>query len=158
MSSDPSVRDQLAQNIRLYADLRFKQLTLFMAVQTLAGAGVAQFGSRVVAGSIAVNTALACFAMLATFVTSVMEVRAVLYWTANVGAAPEIMPTPSKTVFSWLNATNAVLVLYVVIYGFWLYCAFLWHLYTVVWLLFLLLGLLLVTFVLVVYRGLWASR
>jgi hypothetical protein len=45
--NDDTRLSQLAENHRFFGDMRFKQLTLFMAAMSAAGAGVMQFtGSR----------------------------------------------------------------------------------------------------------------
>jgi hypothetical protein len=46
MSNDDARRAELGGNMRFYADMRFKQLTLFLAWLTLAGAGAAQYETQ----------------------------------------------------------------------------------------------------------------
>jgi hypothetical protein len=51
MSNDDARRAELGGNMRFYADMRFKQLTLFLAWLTLAGAGAAQYEIQQLIGS-----------------------------------------------------------------------------------------------------------
>lgn len=126
MSTDEVTHTQLAENMRFYADMRFKQLTLLIAWLTLAGAGVAQYGEKLLVGSLCVRQALAVSAVIFVGVLWVMEIRASLYWRAHREKAPELWPRPEKDPLSWVNATNALFLFHIGVYLFWLYCAYMW--------------------------------
>lgn len=149
MQRDDVRRTQLAENLRFYGEMRFKQLTLLMAVMTLVGAAVLQGDHRALTERITLHTAGASFALLFTAVVWVMEVRAVLYWLAHAAMVPELWPSPRKG-WSVLSATNAVLGLYASLYVFWLCCARSWNLEPWLLVAFSALGLVLVGF------SLWA--
>lgn len=55
---------EMARNMRLHGDMRFKQLTLLMAWLTLAAAGVAQFGGRILVDELSVKAIVAVAGML----------------------------------------------------------------------------------------------
>jgi len=137
---------QLGENMRFYADMRFKQISVLTAVLTVAAAGAIQFPNAMLAGQASVRTALASFALLLTAVVWIMEVRSTLFWAAHRDVASALWPTPTNAPFPWLTATNALLILYASLYGFWLYCALLWKLVTPMVVLFGVLAVLLVVF------------
>jgi hypothetical protein len=118
---------ELVKNMRFYADMRFKQLTLLMAWLTIAAAGVATYGQNLLVGNLCVKQALALGSLLFTAVMWVMEVRATLYWKAHRDLVHNFWPRPKDDWFSRINATNALLVLYIAIYAFWLWCAWVWN-------------------------------
>lgn len=126
--SDEAKRGQCAENMRFYADMRFKQLTVLLAAMTLAAYGVAHYdaGQLPIVGTLESRALIAIAALLFTAVMWVMEVRAVLYWRANRDQAPELCPRPKDTWYDFVNATSAVLLLHVVTYSFWLWGAFEW--------------------------------
>jgi len=126
VSTEKVTHTQLAENMRFYADMRFKQLTLLVAWLTLAGAGVAQYGEKQLVGSFCVRQVLAVSAVIFVGILWVMEIRASLYWRAHRGKAPELWPRPENHFLSWVNATNALFLFHIVVYLFWLYCAYMW--------------------------------
>ncbi len=153
MSEDDTKRQQLAENMRFYADMRFKQLTLLVAWLTLAGGGVAQFDKvDLISNALNVRQVLSLAAVVFTGVMWTMEVRATLYWRANRDAAPDLLPRPRDDMWAWLNATYAVLFLHVAIYFFWLWLAYAWSVNT--WMVGAcsLLGVVLVIFSVYEYR------
>ena len=119
-------RTQLGENMRFYGDMRFKQLTLLIAWLTLAGAGVAQYGEKVLVGSLCVKQGLALSAVIFVGVLWIMEIQASLFWRAHRDQARDLWPRPDNYPFGWVNSTNALFVLHLVLYVFWLYCAFVW--------------------------------
>lgn len=149
MERDDVRRAQLAENLRFYGEMRFKQLTLLMAVMTLVGAAVVQGGNKMLTDRISVNTAAASLALLFTAVMWVMEIRAVLHWNVLREAVPDLWPRPRN---GWpiFSATAAVMMLYVGLYGSWLYCAAAWRLVGGLLVAFVLLGIVLIAF------SLWA--
>jgi hypothetical protein len=155
MGGDDTKRSQLAENMRFYADMRFKQLTLLLAWLTIAAAGVAVYGQNLLVGNLCVRQTLALGSLLFTAVMWVMEVRASLYWRANREAAPDLWPRPRNDCFSWINATNALLVLHITIYLFWLWCASAWNAPKLPIWVFISLGILLLIFSLYSY---WSNR
>lgn len=148
---------QIGENLRFIGDMRFKQLSLLMAVLSLIGAGLATNADAQIAGSISARTGLCGLALLFTAVTWVMEVRSTLHWAAQREAAPELWPRHTSIgLFRWLNATTAVLGFLAAVYGFWLYCAWQWKLHPLLFTAFSLLGVLLVAFSIWEYgRKLW---
>ena len=108
---------QLAENHRFFGDMRFKQLTLFMAAMSAAGAGVMQFpGSR---------WWIALGALFVTGVMWVVEVRATLAGIAAHNAIPELFPS-RKIFWPWINSSWAVLSLHIGFYALWLACIRAW--------------------------------
>jgi hypothetical protein len=127
MRNEEARRRQLAENMRFYAEMRFKQLTLLLAWLTVAAAGVAQYGETDLVGGLGVRQVLAPAALLFTAVMWVMEVRAAVYWRVHRDEAGDLWPRPQNDSFSWINASNALLVLHIAIYSFWLWCASAWR-------------------------------
>ncbi len=110
---------QLAENHRFYGDMRFKQLTLFMAAMTAAAAGVIQ----------APNTRwwIAISALFVTAVMWVIEVRASLNGIVAREAIPQLFPRTREWFWPWINTTWAVLSLHVGFYILWLACIRIWR-------------------------------
>ena len=109
---DATVMSELAENMRFYGDMRFKQLTLFMAAMTAAAAGIKQdFEHR---------WWIALGALFITAVMWVMEVRSSIHFFAIHEKAPRLWPNPQPKHFRWLTATLAVWLLHVAFYAFWL--------------------------------------
>ena len=129
--SDELRRNQMAENMRFYGDMRFKQLTLLMGAMTLVGAGVAQYPDVAVIRSLDVRALLAIAGMLFAGVMWVMEVRSTVNFFAAREQAKDLWPFWSPERFHWLNkvlnATNAVLALHIVFYWFWFWCAAVWQ-------------------------------
>lgn len=115
---DHATLAQLGENMRLYVDIRFKQLTLLMAAMTAAGAGVAQYPS--------LRWWLALAGMGFTAVMWVMEVRSTLFSLAVRDAAPQLWPPVRPKIFPWITATLAVLLLHIAFYTSWLWCLRVW--------------------------------
>lgn len=114
MSDDDGRYDEY---YRFYGDMRFKQLTLFMAAMSAAGAGVMQFsGSR---------WWIALGALFVTGVMWVIEVRATL---AAIAAHDEMTKLfgSRKIFWRWINSSFAVLLLHVGFYALWLRCIRVW--------------------------------
>ncbi len=118
--TEDALKAQIAESLRFYGDMRFKQLTLFMAAMTAAGAGVMQF-----------SLGRWWIALAALFVTAVMwvvEVRATLNAIAAHDTIPEVFPKRSAMFWLWLNSSWAVLLLHMACYVVWLYCVGSWAL------------------------------
>src|ERR1035441_7756478 len=94
-----------------WAVMRFKQLTLFMAAMSAAGAGVMQFPIS--------RWWIALGALFVTAVMWVVEVRATLNGIAAHNAVPELFPS-RKMFWPWLNSSWAVLSLHIAFYALWL--------------------------------------
>jgi hypothetical protein len=116
MSNDTRL-SQLAENHRFFGDMRFKQLTLFMAAMSAAGAGVVQFT--------AIRWWIALGALFVTGVMWVVEVRATLAGIAAHNAIPELFPS-RKIFWPWINSSWAVLLLHIGFYVLWLACIRAW--------------------------------
>lgn len=115
--NDDTRLSQVAENHRFFGDMRFKQLTLFMAAMTAAGAGVMQFpGNR---------WWIAFGALFVSAVMWVIEVGAALSGIASREAIPELFP-PRPRFWPWINASWAVLALHVACYATWLWCIRIW--------------------------------
>jgi hypothetical protein len=157
-SNDDVRRQQLAENMRFYGDMRFKQLTLLMAWLSLVGGGVAQYGSINLVGETNVRQVLALSAVFFTIVMWVMEVRSTIQWVAHRDAAPELWPRPTNDPFRLVNSTNAVLIFHFGVCSFWLWCAYRWNANCVLATILGLLMLLVSVFSIYHYRHLWAHR
>jgi hypothetical protein len=118
--------------MRFYGDMRFKQLTLFMAGMTAAGAGIGQYSSM--------KAYIAGIAMLFTGVMWVMEVSSSLYWVEFRKKVKNTWPRPQLWVRRFVNASNAVLTLYASFYTVWFICFIKWWPGCVLRLLAILLG------------------
>jgi len=110
MNDDTRV-SQLAEYHRFYGDMRFKQLTLFMAAMSAAGAGVMQFPER--------RWWIALGALFVTGVMWVVEVRATLAGIAAHNAILALFPD-RKIFWPWINSSWAVLSLHMGFYALWL--------------------------------------
>jgi hypothetical protein len=121
--SEEALLKQLGDNLRFYADARFKQLTLYLAWITLLAGGLLQFSDKKMATDIALQHGMPAFAMLVTAVFWVLETRTTLYWRAHRDAIPAAWPRPPESIWAWFNATNAVWLLYATIYAAWMYVA-----------------------------------
>ena len=125
MSKD-NLKDQIAQNMRLYVDLRFKQLTLLIAWIAIIGAGISHFDDKIIVSDFELKLLLAIASMLITAVLWIMEIRSTLYWVAHRNSFPDLWPKPENAKIKWINASNAVLILYISIYFFWFRCTLQW--------------------------------
>jgi hypothetical protein len=112
---------QLAENYRFFGDMRFKQLTLFIAAMTAVIGGIFQASTY--------RWWLAVAGLFITGVMWVMEVRstmnAVAIHDALLATNRDFFPTQRKF-WPWLNASFAVLLLHVAFYVFWLLCIRAW--------------------------------
>jgi hypothetical protein len=115
--NDDTRLSQLAENFRFFGDMRFKQLTLFMAAMSAAGAGVMQFPLS--------RWWIALGALFVTAVMWVVEVRGTLNGIAAHNAVPELFPS-RKIFWPWINSSWAVLSLHIGFYVLWLVCIRAW--------------------------------
>ncbi len=64
MGNNDKNLDQIAENMRFYTDMRFKQLTLLLAWLTIVAGGVAQYGEKILVGNLrATNSCSGCIAI-----------------------------------------------------------------------------------------------
>lgn len=156
------IKNQIGQNMLFYGEMRFKQLTLLLAWLTIAGAGIAQFGPKIIIGSIQLRLLLAVSSMLVVSVLWLMEISSTLYWVANREAYPELWPSPPKTkpekLVNILNATNAVLVFYIILYWFWFCCAYQWGLSLIFTIIGIILGVILFIYSIIRYIHIWTYK
>jgi hypothetical protein len=106
---------QLTENMRFYGDMRFKQLTLFMAAMTVATGRIIDHPAH--------RWWIALAALFITSVMWIMETRSTLYALAlhnEIGDA--FWPRPQVKLFRWLGSSFAVLMLHASFYSFWLGC------------------------------------
>lgn len=82
------IKDQIAENLRFYSEMRFKQLTVWMTGMSLLTAGSIQYADKVMFSGFFVREALAIAAVMFTSVVWIMEIRSTLYWVANRESAP----------------------------------------------------------------------
>ncbi len=147
--------EQLAENMRFYGDMRFKQLTVWLAGMTVFAAGAVQFQSSYLAPSLSVREALAVAATIFTSVVWIMEVSSTMYFVANRQTAPHLWPRSSSKIGRVFSATNAILLLYVGTYGAWLWLGHQWGL-SLFWLVLLFtLAILLGVVTIVRYLPIW---
>jgi hypothetical protein len=144
--SDNDRRTQLVENMRFYADMRFKQLTLLSGGLTLIAAGLVEYESKMLTPTVSVRSALLAFALIFTGVLWTMEVRSSLYWIAHRSAAADAWPEFHLPRWIWLNAANAVLGLHIVLYVGWLYLAWTWKIPLAVTAIFTVFGVVLLVF------------
>lgn len=157
--SSYDLRDQIAQNMRFYGEMRFKQLTLLLAWLSIVGVGVSQqFGEKAIISGIKLKLLLASASMLVVAVLWIMEISATLYWIAHREAFPSLWPQPKRFGINWLNASNAVLLLYIVVFGFWYWCAWQWSCGLLVKILGGLLGVVLLLFSCINYWRIWTHK
>ena len=155
---------ELVANMRLYSDMRFKQLTIFMTWLTLSVGGVAQFGDKSIANGLNVNVLIACASLIFISILWIMEIKSTIYWAANREEVRCLWPSlniqyPRYLKFlSFFDATNAILVLYTCTLFFWVFCLFNWLDYW--WLSFAGIGILifLIIFTVFNYKPLWAHK
>ena len=116
---DKETVSQLMQHLRFYGDMRFKQLTLFMAAMTAVSSGVLQYPQN--------RWWIALAGLCITSVMWVMETRSTLYALAAHNAIPaDLLPRPNVKCFRWLGASLVVLLLHLGFYSFWLVCIRIW--------------------------------
>jgi hypothetical protein len=137
--------DQLVQNMRFYGELRLKQFTLFLTWLTIVGVAIVQGGERIIFLDTTLKLLLAFASMLVCGILWIMEVSSTLYWKTHREKCMDNWPR-AKLKMSYINATNAVLILYVCNYAFWLLCTVAWNGKWYLSLLFGLLGLVLLVF------------
>lgn len=115
--NDDTIKSQIAENFRFYGDMRFKQLTLFMAAMTAAAAGVLQPSQ--------IRWWIALGALYVAAVMWIVEVRSTLTAIAAHDAIPELSTRPD-TFWPLLNSSLAVLSLHIAGYVLWLLCVRAW--------------------------------
>jgi hypothetical protein len=113
---------QLSENMRFFADMRFKQLTLFMAAMTAVAGGVVESSQY--------RWWIALGGLCITMVIWMMEVRSTMNFITvrdECGnSAEHLWPRKKPKVFPWLTASRDVLLLYAGFYIFWLSCIKKW--------------------------------
>ena len=120
------IADQIAQNMRLYSDMRFKQLTLLLAWFAIAGGGISQYGEKIIVMHTALKVIVSVASLLVTAVVWVMEIRSSVLWAQSRKVIPDHWPGGPDVFLPWINATSAVLGFYVAAYAFWILCVFEW--------------------------------
>jgi hypothetical protein len=109
---------QLAENMRFFADMRFKQLTLFMAAMTAVAAGIInpnQYRWWIALGGLWI-----------TAVIWVMEIRSTINFIKNYNQATELWPRAKSKGCRFVTSSHAVLGLYGGFYATWLLCIKKW--------------------------------
>lgn len=142
---------RISEILRFYGEMRFKQLTVFLAWLTLASAGAVHFGGLEFVGAQSLRAIVAPATMFVTGVVWVMEVRSTMYFVSIRSEAPEVWPHTKKTFLPAINATNAVFLLYCVNYGFWCWCGFKWNINFWILLVFALAGFVIFLFTVINY-------
>lgn len=104
--------DQISENLRFHVDMRFKQLTLFVAFLSFSGAGfISESSQTEFIPNVTLKQLISSFCVLFTTVLLIMEVRSHLYWRKHHEIDKNLWPSPTVN-FSFINSTNAVLFLY----------------------------------------------
>jgi hypothetical protein len=160
---EAELQKEILSNMRFYADVRFKQLTLFLTATTLAFGGIAQFPGRSLIGPFTVRGALAVFGTLFTLAMLVLEFRAAAYWVAHREMVKQLWPQPNEPTGRWtalrhVNATNAILALYLSILAGWLCLAHVFVLTTLGLVMWLLVVLFVIAALVKAYQPLWGPR
>jgi hypothetical protein len=126
MDRDKEHLNSLSSTMRLYADMRFKQLTLFLAWHTIAGAGIVNYGTDNFVGCFSVRIIIALASIFVIAVIWVMEYSATLFWDRIQKEAPEIWPVPDNRFLKIVNASTVVFTLYTATYLFWRWLSIQW--------------------------------
>lgn len=149
--NDETRASQLAENMRFYGDMRFKQLTLFMAAMTAVAGGIASSSQY--------RWWIAMAGLWVAAVMWVMEVRSTVNFSIMRNEAEALWPQGAARVFPWLTATRAVGLLYAASYGFWLSCIRIWcRTCCASFYIGLLVGMVLVVFWIANDPSLWKSK
>ena len=148
---------EIAQNMRFYGDMRFKQLTLLLTFMSIAAAGVANYSEIELIKGVYIKLVVSIGSVLFTSLMWIMEVRSTLSWVEHRKAVPNIWPRPN-THFRFVNATNSVFVLHLIIFSFWSWLSYIWSGNKYLVILFILLGLFLFVFTCVNYWSLWTFK
>jgi len=116
MQCDEKIRHEIAENMRFYGNMRFKQLTLLMAWLPFAGYGYLKYGMCDI-GPLKVNQIIAFWSLFFVAVLWIMEMRSTLSWCAHRDVAPELWPRPENEkvcrcirFIRHFNATNSVMI------------------------------------------------
>jgi hypothetical protein len=121
-----SVRSEyldLSNNVRHHSNLRFAQMTLFVAVT--AGLISVLFANQGKVSPLA-KTSFKIFGLIVAAAFLVIEERTAAYWRHFQGRAAELEPQLSYRQYSnlpgrkWVTAANATRLLYVVVVVFWI--------------------------------------
>lgn len=144
----------MSETMRLYADMRFKQLTLLLAWLALTSAAIVHFSDQAFIDSLSLRVVLAVASMVVTAILWVMEVKSTLYWAAIRDKFRELWPRPQNVFLSFLNATNMVFFLYCSNYTFWWWCSLKWDANIPVLAVFGAIGCLILVFTVINYRRL----
>jgi hypothetical protein len=116
---DETARKSIADNLRFYADARFKQLTIFITWMTLLIGGLLQLSDKPVAVILGLTSVIPIAALLITSVFWIMEIRATLYWRTHRDQSPDLWPAIPRDGWRHLNATNGIFALYLSSYCAW---------------------------------------
>lgn len=116
-------KKQIAENLRFHVDMRFKQLTLFVAFLSISAAGIGAYGDKFLFRGAKVSEVISLAGIVFTTVFLTMEVRSHLYWKMHHAEAPELWPSPKNPFLRYVNSTYAVAFLYLAIQLFWSYAA-----------------------------------
>jgi hypothetical protein len=150
---------RMSETMRLYGDMRFKQLTLFLAWLALAGAGVVYSPNDNFIGSLSLRAIVSIGSMAVTATLWVMEVKSSLYWAAIRDEFPKLWPRPKRVFLPFLSATNMVFVFYCLNYVFWWWCSFRWDINVPILVIFGIIGCLILAFSVTNYwRTLWFHK
>jgi hypothetical protein len=117
MDSD-AIKIQIAENMRFFADMRFKQLTLFVAAMTAVAGGIVV--------SMPYRWWIALGGLCITAVMWLMEIRSTINFVTNYNYAPELWPRKKPKLIGWLTASHDVAFLYAGSYLWWLICVKRW--------------------------------
>ena len=141
--NDATARTQIAENLRFFADMRFKQLTLLIAATSAAGYGLAAYSSF--------RWWMALAAMFFTGCLWLMEVRSTLFSYANMTLAPDLWPVPKPLPF--ITTTLAALLIYMGCYIGWVMLVHAWGPETLSWKVGTVFGVALTIYTCVVYKS-----
>jgi hypothetical protein len=147
---DDTARKAVADNLRFYADVRFKLFALFLTWILLLSGGLIQLSDKPAFAF--VGRLIPVIGIVVTGVFWVLEVRTTLYWRAQRDIYPELWPRPRNNAWSYLNATNAISFLFLFVFVSWLFAAFHLGLHRAILAIFLGILALLITFTIQVYR------
>lgn len=114
---------ELYQNMRFYGEMRFKQLTVFLAWLAIAGTGVASdSGCENILDGASLQLIIGFASMLVTGIIWIMEISSTKHFFAHRDNQDETIKWPVANIqLRHLNATNATVLFYALSYFFWFY-------------------------------------
>lgn len=148
------MENELYQNMRFYGEMRFKQLTLFLAWLTIAGTGVSQSGEKLILDGASLQLIIGFASMLVTGIIWIMEISSTKYWISHREIQTKKWPA-SNRVWKQLSATNATILFYALTYSFWFYASIIWNGNCIFLIIYGIVFILLIIYTIINYLSIW---